>query len=87
MSSIRGNIEDKILAEPIGDTAVMYSHNTFPSMAQYYNLPMWLVPEHSNIEEEHANTLRGAKTKYLATKEGYEIFTKDLIARISMLGN
>ncbi|WP_275221483.1 ParA family protein [Citrobacter freundii] len=87
VSSIRGNIEDKILAEPIGDTAVMYSHNTFPSMAQYYNLPMWLVPEHSNIEEEHANTLRGAKTKYLATKEGYEIFTKDLIARISMLGN
>ncbi|WP_416041922.1 ParA family protein [Edwardsiella ictaluri] len=87
ISSIRGSIDNSVLAEPIGNTAVMYSHNTFPSMAQYYNLPMWLVPEYPNIESEHANTLRGSKSKYIATKKSYEAFTKDLIARISMLGN
>ncbi|HED4183082.1 MULTISPECIES: ParA family protein [Enterobacterales] len=85
--SIRGNIGDAVLAEPIGETSVMYSHNTFPSMAQYYNLPMWLVPDCDRIEAEHANTLRGAKAKYLATKDGYESFTEDLISRIDMLGD
>lgn len=85
--SIRDNIPDDVLSEPIGGVSVMHSHNTFPSMAQYYNLPMWMVPDSQKIEEDHVNTLRGAKGKYLETQKSYHDFTSDLISRIKILGD
>nr|WP_320017058.1 AAA family ATPase [uncultured Desulfobacter sp.] len=84
--SMRAHLTDKQLDSPIGLTSVMHSHNTFPSMAQHYNKPMWQVPDLPNLEGEHKNTLRGSRTKYLATKEHYEIFCNDLISRIDLLG-
>ena len=33
------------IMEPIGGSAIMHSHNTFPSVAQALKCPMWLVPE------------------------------------------
>ena len=86
IESIRDTIPDDVLAEPIGEEAVMHSHNTFPSMAQNYKVPMWSVPDHENIEPEHMSTLRGSRERYLSTRQAYADFTNDLISRIKRLG-
>lgn len=39
--------------DPIGGTSIMYSHNTFPSVAQALKCPMWLVPETYTEYEKH----------------------------------
>lgn len=83
---MRDHLSDEQLDSPIGLTSVMHSHNTFPSMAQHYNKPMWQVPDLPNLEDEHKNTLRGSRNKYLETKGNYEIFCNDLISRIELLG-
>lgn len=83
--SLRESIPESILNQPIGNTSIMHTHNTFPSMAQYYKVPMWMVPNIDHIESEHINTLRGSSSKYMKTKESYIEFTTDLINRINML--
>lgn len=83
--SIRSHIPDDVLATPIGVTSVMHTHNTFPSMAQYYKVPMWKVPDSPNLDDEHVNTLRGARAKYIETKSNYLAFTRDLLNRIDLL--
>ncbi|GGM95922.1 AAA family ATPase [Shewanella xiamenensis] len=82
---MRSHLTDELMASPIGETSVMHTHNTFPSMAQHYNKPMWKVPDLDNIEKEHQNTLRGAGNKYRQTKDGYFEFCKDLLSRIELL--
>jgi len=84
--NMRDHLSENQIDAPIGSTAVMHTHNTFPSMAQHYNKPMWQVPDLQNIEEEHKNTLRGARGKYLETKEHYKEFSADLLSRIELLG-
>lgn len=84
--SMRDHLTDEMLNAPIGGTAVMHTHNTFPSMAQHYNTPMWWVPRLQGIEEEHRNTVRGASAKYSATRENYMAFSADLISRVALLG-
>ncbi|MEO5348108.1 MAG: ParA family protein [Magnetococcus sp. YQC-3] len=80
MSVVSGEID-----KPIGMKAVMHTHNTFPSMAQYYHKPMWEVPSHDKIEQEHRSTLAGSRSKYEGTKEKYQEFAKDLLSRIASL--
>jgi cellulose biosynthesis protein BcsQ len=82
---LRSHLTPELLAEPIGGTLVMHSHNTFPSMAQHYHRPMWQVPSLDNIEPEHINTLRGASQRYEDTREAYMAFGIDLISRIELL--
>lgn len=83
---VREHLTDEMLAEPIGTTSVMHTHNTFPSMAQHYNQPMWLIPDLPNIEPEHLNTLRGSSSKYHATQVGYHDFCRSLLTRLALLG-
>ena len=83
---LREHLTQDLLAQPIGNTLVMHSHNTFPSMAQHYHHPMWQVPGLRTIEAEHENTLRGASQRYEDTRECYIEFGKDLISRIELLG-
>lgn len=83
---IRSHLTSEMLVAPIGETSVMHTHNTFPSMAQHYNNPMWKIPDLPNLEEEHINTLRGAGNKYRETKESYFRFCNDLLSRIHLLG-
>lgn len=83
---IRSHLTSNLLAEPIGGTSVMHTHNTFPSMAQHYNNPMWKIPDLPNLEQEHTNTLRGAGNKYRETRESYIEFCEDLLSRIDLLG-
>lgn len=82
---LRAHLSAELLAEPIGGTLVMHSHNTFPSMAQHYHRPMWQVPSLTNIEAAHSNTLRGASQRYEETKASYIAFGEDLISRIKLL--
>lgn len=82
---IRSHLTDELMAKPIGGTSVMHTHNTFPSMAQHYNKPMWRIPDLPNIDKEHQNTLRGASNKYRATRKDYFIFCEDLLKRIDLL--
>lgn len=84
--SLRINIDDKTISEPIGDDAIMHSHNTFPTLAQHYRVPMWKIPSLLEIEKEHQNTINGQKTEILATKRSYEKFAKELIERVKLIG-
>ncbi len=81
-SEIRGHIDDKILSLPVGLDAIMYTHNTFPSLAQKYRVPMWKIPAIVELNEEDKNTVRGNKKKFEDTKEGYIEFANDLLSRI-----
>ena len=83
--NMREHLSDELMALPIGETSVMHSHNTFPSMAQHYNRPMWEVPDFPNLDKEHIKTLGGSRTKYLQTRENYILFCKDLLTRIDLL--
>lgn len=82
---IRSHLTKDLLEAPIGEIAVMHTHNTFPSMAQHYNKPMWEVPNLPNLEKEHINTLAGSREKYRATKQSYITFCEDLLLRIDLL--
>lgn len=82
---MRSHLTIELMEQPIGKMSVMHTHNTFPSMAQYYNSPMWKVPDLPYIEKDHKNTLGGAGDKYRATKNSYIEFCHDLLSRISLL--
>ena len=84
-ADMRLHLTKEIMASPIGLTSVMHTHNTFPSMAQHYNKPMWLVPDVPDLETDHINTLRGASAKYRETKQRYISFCEDLLLRIDLL--
>lgn len=81
---------DKIM-EPIGETAVMYSHNTFPSVSQALKCPMWLVPEtYAEFEKKHLDTIvekpnSGHYKKYKETLNQYIAFANDIIERMEAL--
>ena len=84
-TDLKKHINNEILSSPIGDEAIMHSHNTFPALAQHYRVPMWKIPALDNIEKEHQNTINGQKPDIFATKEKYTEFVTALISRIDSL--
>ncbi|AVR94493.1 ParA family protein [Pseudoduganella armeniaca] len=82
---LRININDELLAEPIGGESIMHSHNTFPTLAQHYRVPMWRIPDLDAIDKEHQNTINGQKPDILGTKKKYTDFSHALIQRIKLL--
>lgn len=82
---LRSHLPDECLDAPIGGEAVMHSHNTFPSNAQKYHVPMWKIPNLPDIDAEDQNSVRGAKQKYLDTSDAYQEFCSDLLARIALV--
>ena len=83
---VREHISAATLAQPVGQQAIMHSHNTFPSMAQKYHMPMWMVPSTAHLEtDEEKNTVRGNRAKFEETKTNYIAFAEDLLTRIMML--
>lgn len=85
-ADIRKKVPNNLLSEPIGDEAIMHSHNTFPTLAQHYRVPMWKIPGLKKIDKEHQNTVNGQKPDILATKTKYSVFADALIERIERLG-
>lgn len=85
---LRDHLTRDLLVSPIGGQSIMLTHNTFPSMAQYYHNPMWKIPNllPDGVEPDHLNTLRGASEKYRDTRAAYRAFCEDLIKRIALLG-
>lgn len=86
--NLRSHLTDDQLTDPIGNTRIMLTHNTFPSMAQYYHKPMWKVPDlvPYSVDEDHVNTLRGSSAKYRETGPAYKAFSQDLINRMKLIG-
>lgn len=82
---LRKNISDEMIAEPIGGEAIMHGHNTFPTLAQHYRVPMWKIPTLSSIEKDHQNTVNGQKIEILATKQSYEKFANALLERVALI--
>jgi cellulose biosynthesis protein BcsQ len=82
---LRNHLSDDLLDHPIGGDAIMYTHNTFPSMAQKYHKPMWHVPSSPNIESGDVGTLAGSRAKYEETKNGYVKFASELLVRVALL--
>ena len=79
---LRSHITAVELETPIGETAVMHTHNTFPALAQHYHVPMWKVPSISTLDMEHQNTVAGAAQRYRDTKDAYKSFARDLLKRV-----
>ena len=82
---IRGGIPDDKLSHPIGEKAIMHTHNTLPSMAQRYHLPMWKVPGFANLNNDDTSTIFGNRAIYEETREKYKSFAEDLLIRLKTL--
>lgn len=82
---LRQCITDEQLAQPIGGEAIMHSHNTFPTLAQHYRVPMWHIPNLAAIDKDHQNTINGQKPDILKTQQKYAEFKDALISRIEQL--
>src|ERR1044072_2787419 len=82
---IRDHLSEDVLSRPIGGTAIMHTHNTLPSMAQRYHLPIWKVPESSDLKASDRSTILGNRAVYEETQEKYHDFARDLLSRMSAL--
>jgi cellulose biosynthesis protein BcsQ len=87
-------LNDEELKTPIGKSSVIHSHNTFPSVSQALNCPLWKVPEvYSQYEKTNKQFLldrqievnRGFYNLYRQTKEKYIEFAKSLLLRVEKL--
>jgi cellulose biosynthesis protein BcsQ len=81
----RSAIENKTLDQSIGANAVIYSHNTLPSMAQKYHAPMWKLPSLANLEDGDKSTIGGNRQIYEATLGAYRTFAQDFMTRVAKL--
>lgn len=82
---IREHLSDDVLSHPVGEMAIMHTHNTLPSMAQRYHLPMWKVPSCHALDESDVSTILGNRAIYEGTREKYREFAEDLLTRMSAL--
>ncbi|BAZ34085.1 putative regulatory protein cII [Cylindrospermum sp. NIES-4074] len=82
---VRQHLTEEMINAPIGNTAIMHSHNTLPSMAQKYRTPIWRVPSTQNIDSEDASTIKGNQAIYIQKQNDYRTFAEDLLLRINRL--
>ena len=83
--SLSEGIDKATLANPIGDMAVMHSHNTYPTHAQKYHCPMWKLPSLLTLDEGDKATVLTNSKRYLATRLAYKTFAKQVIVRVKSL--
>lgn len=81
---LRCTLSDEDLNSPIGATEVMFSHNTYPSVAQKYRVPIWKIPD-CDIDEEDKGTITGNRKRYYATRDAYIKFANEFIQRANKL--
>lgn len=82
--AVREHLDSSVWTRPIGDTAIMHTHNTMPANAQKYHCPMWKVP-FASLEQEDATTVSGNRGAYQATQRSYHLFADDLLSRLNSL--
>lgn len=78
-------IDENRLRESIGSGSIIHGHNTLPSMAQKYHLPMWELPSCGNLDSGDVSTISGNRKIYEATKESYQTFARDVIDRLMVV--
>jgi cellulose biosynthesis protein BcsQ len=74
-----------VSSQSIGDNAVVHTHNTFPSMAQKYHVPMWRLPEHQDLEKSDRGSILPNKEKFYDTQQAYLQFADDVVYRLRFL--
>lgn len=86
-AGIRDRVADEVLSAPVGEEAIMHSHNTFPSLAQKYHLPMWQIPACPSLDttDPAVQSMKGNSGKFTETKDKYIEFAKDLLSRLNTL--
>jgi hypothetical protein len=84
-SDLSKGISKSVMREPIGGMAVMHSHNTYPTHAQKYHSPIWRLPLLTILEEGDKATVLTNKDRYLATRDGYLTFAKDVMERLDQI--
>ncbi|MDD3592238.1 MAG: AAA family ATPase [Sulfurovum sp.] len=87
-------LDEEMLIEPIGKTAVMHTHNTFPSMAQALHVPMWRVPDEFEkkkiqdqeyLEINHIDINSANYGRYRVMRDKYKSFAEDFLHRVEKL--
>lgn len=81
---VRSHLTQHFVHDPIGDTAVMHTHNTLPNMAQKYKCPMWEVPD-KNLDDEDRHTIRANAAIYKGTKDAYRRWAESFLERVETL--
>ncbi len=84
-SSLSEGIHKATMNKPIGEMAVMHSHNTYPTHAQKYHCPMWQLPTLDTLDDGDKATVLTNRKRYLATRSAYKVFAKEVIARVQSL--
>ena len=82
---IRDHVDQELLQHPIGEMAIMHTHNTLPTMAQRYHVPMWRVPSCRNLDPGDRTTILGNRAIYEGTRAKYIEFANDLLKRMDSL--
>lgn len=87
-------LTEEEIKNPIGGISVMHTHNTFTSVAQALNCPLWEVPDtyqrmrqnnRQYLQEIDLEVNQGSFGIYRGTKEKYIDFANDLLLRINKL--
>lgn len=93
----REGFSKEIISKPIGDDAIVHTHNTFPAMAQALKCPMWEVPlKYAELQKTNPNYIellsqngfeynRGNNGRLNEIGDRYMHFTTDLLKRIDWL--
>jgi len=81
-ADLSAGISKRSLKQPIGETAVMHTHNTFPAHAQKYHCPMWRLPGKFDLDPEDDATIRPNTQRYKDTKDAYQKFAKAVLMRL-----
>ena len=82
---VRAHLSEKMVATPIGNDAVMYSHNTLTNMAQKYKKPIWALPNHPSLESTDKGTISGNREDYVNTQAKYKLLAEDFLKRVETL--
>ena len=86
IEDVRKGLSQDIISKPIGETAVMHSHNTLPNMAQKYRMPIWKIPDCPQIDHDDEQTIKLNAGKYKDTLNSYKLFANDLLKRLKIAG-
>jgi hypothetical protein len=93
----RINFTDDEISQPIGGSAIIHTHNTFPAMAQALKCPIWKVPEkYQELRQSDADYIefltlngfeynQGNNGKMREIGNHYQEFTNNLLIRINKL--
>ena len=74
-----------VIHKAIGGKRVMHSHNTLPSMAQKYQVPIWKIPDLDNLDSDDKSTISGNRERYYEKRQAYSDFADDLLSRVEGL--